>query len=315
MTTPLPVSPTPYITPATLVAAPSGISWSAIPAGNAVTSEARLAEQSNICARATALVDQACHQPLRATIDPLLLFGPGPRVGVDRGCMRPTSLIMKRWPVLEVISVQVAPNRMPLNWATVPATEYQIAYPVAGIYGSSAPASAGEGGQEIKVNPGWVRWDRGREGYAVLTQHVNGWPHAGITGTAAQDAMSLAVDDCAGWAVSSSFTGATGATGTVYDPGGQEVIQVTAASVVSGPGTLTLASPLRYGHDAGVIVSAMPQDIGWAAIMFAVGQALTRGATATTIHQIPGGPGGRSPGPGDWAKAACAMLSGYARII
>lgn len=275
----------------------------------------RLAEQSNICARATAMADQACRQPLRATIDPLLLFGPGVRVGVDRAGCRQTSLIMKRWPILEVVSMQVAPNRNPLTWAAVPSTEYQIAYPVVGIFGSSAPASAGEGGQEIKLNPGWVKWDRGREGYAVLTKTVNGWPHAGITAAAPAQATSLQVDECAGWAVTSSFTGATGATGTVYDSGAQEVIQVTAASAVSGPGTLTLASPLGYPHQAGVIVSTMPPNIGWAVIMFCVSQALARGATATGVHQIPGGPTGKSTGPGDWTKCAAAMLSDYARKI
>lgn len=278
----------------------------------------RLAEQSNICARATALMDQAAHQPLRATIDPLLLYGPGTRVGVDRAGCRPTSLIMKRWPVLEVVSIQVAPNRNPLTWVPVPSTEYQIAYPVAGIYGSSAPAAAGEGGQEIKLNPGWVRWDRGRDGYAVLTEHVNGWPHAALTAGAVpvlSGAQTIQVDDCTGWTVTSSITGATGATGTVYDGGAQEVVQVTAASAIKGPGTLTLASPLLYPHEAGVIVSTMPANLGLVAIMFGVSQALARGATATTVHQIPGGPGGKSPGPDDWSKCARAMLSDYARII
>ena len=52
-----------------------------------------------------------------------------------------------------------------------------------------------------------------------------------------------------------------GAAGVIYDAlgGGQESIAVTAASVTSGPGTLTLSSPLNYAHGAGIAVSAMPE--------------------------------------------------------
>lgn len=296
-----------------LTAAPSGISWSTIPAGNSVTNEQRLAEQSNICARATAMADQAAKQPLRATTDTLLLYGPGERVGVR--CGEPTQLILKRWPILQVTSVRIARNTLPWTFTPVPATDYQIAYPVAGMYGSAAPAAAGEGGQTVLLKEGWIRWDRGHRAYVAEVAHVNGWPQCGLTATADASASALQVDDCTGWAVTSAFGSVTGATGVVYDPMAQEVVHVTAASAASGPGTLTLAAPLQYEHAAGTIVSTLPANTGWAVIMFAIGQALTRGATATTVHQIPGGPGGKSPGPDDWYKCARAELSDYARII
>lgn len=265
------------------------------------------------------MVDDACHQPLRATIDPLLLYGPGVRVGVDKAGCKPTSLILRRWPVLSVVSVQVAPNRLPWTFTPVPSTDYQIAYPVAGIYGSSAPAAAAEGGQEVLLAPRWVDWCRGHQGYVIEVQYVNGWPHAGLTQNASpvtSGAQAITVDDCTGWAVTSPYSGFTGATGVIYDSGAQEVIHVTAASASQGPGTLTLASPLQYAHGAGVMVSTLPPNVGWAAIMFCISQALARGATSTTVHQIPGGPAkGSSPGPADWAKCAKAALSDYARII
>src|SRR5581483_11384787 len=157
-----------------------------------------------------------------------LLYGPGDRVGVDPSWCKPTDLILKRWPVLEVMSVQVAVNRLPWTFSTVPSSDYQVKYPVAGIYGSSAPASAGEGGQAVLHNPGWVRTDRGRSGYAVLVQYVNGWPHTALTSAATAGATTLDVDDCTGWTITAPFAGApTGATGTVYDAGAQEVIHVT----------------------------------------------------------------------------------------
>ena len=46
-----PVSP--YVTPQMLISAPTGISWNTIPPGANVSPIQRLAEQANICGRAT----------------------------------------------------------------------------------------------------------------------------------------------------------------------------------------------------------------------------------------------------------------------
>lgn len=324
MTTPLPVGPcTPYVSPEQLIQAPTGVDFFSIPstALGGATQAAKTAELSNICERATSLVDACCKQPLRATIDTLPLYGPGVRVGVDRACRRPTELILKRWPVLEVVSVQVAVNTLPWTFTAVPATDYQVKHPVVGLYGSSAPASAGEGGQSVLLKPGWVTWDYGHDGYVILAEHVNGWPHAGVTAAAAAGASSLAVDDCTGWQITAPFAGApTGATGTVLDAASQEVIHVTAASAASGPGTLTLSAPLAYGHAAGTIVSSLPQAAGWACMLFAIEVALERGATAMTMMEIPGREVARAAGvdtsfgsPAVWAEK---ILKGtFDRII
>jgi hypothetical protein len=327
VSTPLPVGPlTPYVTPAALKQAPTGVDFSDIPAGGirrGVTQEQKTAELANICARATALVDKCCKQPLRATIDPLPLYGPGaPRVYVPRGRGdQPATLIMTRWPVLEVVSVQYSKNCLPYNWSTVPAGLAVPAHPPAGLYGSSAPAAAGEGGQAIKLAAGYIDWRYGPEGYAILTEYVNGWPHCGLTAAADEDATELQVDDCTGWVITPVFPGAaTGATGTVYDAGGQEVIQVTAASAASGPGTLTLAAPLANAHDAGVMVSTLPQSVEWAAMLFAIATALERGATAMKLPEVPGGriaqSAGQDPSSGNPAKWAKDILCGtFDRII
>jgi hypothetical protein len=49
-----------------------------------------------------------------------------------------------------------------------------------------------------------------------------------------------------------------------------------------------LASSLTYNHEIGTIVSTLPAAVEWACILFAAAQALTRGATTTTIHSIGG---------------------------
>lgn len=263
------------------------------------------------------MVDSACNQPLRATVDSVVLYGPGVRVWAPpNGSIEPAILILKRWPVLQVSSVQVARNTFPYVWTTVPSGNYQPQNPISGLYNSTAPVAAAEGGQGILVNSQYVNWAYGRNGYAIQVSYLNGWPHCGLTANASSGATTLTVDDCTAWAITSPLTGYTGATGTVYDAGSQEVIHVTAASATSGPGTLTLASPLQSAHAAGTIVSTLPPNVGWAAIMFCVSQALARGATSTTVHQIPGGPGGGgTPGPKEWAECAKAALSDYARII
>jgi len=319
LSTPLPVGPlSPYISPTTLSQAPTGISWDNIIPGRNASEGQKIAEMANICSRSTGMVDDACHQPLRATTDSVILYGPGVRVWASQGCStQPAILILKRWPVLQVNSVQVTQNTLPAPpWVPVPVGSYAIQNPVSGLYGSIAPTAAAEGGQGVLVSSQYVNWAYGRNGLAIETQYLNGWPHCGLTEGAASGAMSLAVDDCTAWAITSPLTGYTGATGTVYDAGQQEVVQVTEASVTAGPGTLSLAAPLQSSHAAGTIVSTLAPNVGWAAIMFCISQALARGATSTTVHQIPGGPGGGgTPTSADWAKCAKAALGDYARII
>lgn len=307
--------------------APTGVDFFSIPPGgimSGVTPQANTAEISNICARATDLVDQCCKQPLRATTDTLMLYGPGVRVGAPQnGSTQPATLILKRWPVLQVNSIQVARNCLPYVWTTVPGDLYQPENPVSGLYGSIAPTAAAEGGQGVLVSQQYVNWDYGRNGLAIQVEYLNGWPHCGLTAAATPvsppAAQTIEVDDCTAWAITSPLTGYTGATGTVYDAGSQEVIHVTSASAAEGPGTLTLSAPLAYSHAAGVIVSSLPQAVGWATMLFCCEIALERGATAMTMMEIPGREVAQKAGvdtsygsPAMWAEK---ILSVFARII
>ena len=246
-----------------------------------------------------------------------MLYGPGVRVGAPQNAsLQPARLILKRWPVLEIVSIQVAQNTFPVVWSTVPSGNYAVENPPSGLFGSIAPTAAAEGGQAILVSSQYVNWAFGRDGYAIEVSYVNGWPHTSLTADVASGASTIAVDDCTGWAITSPVTGYTGATGTVYDAGQQEVIQCTASSVTSGPGTLSLASPLQSSHSAGTMVSTLPQSVVWAAILFCTSQALTRGATSTTVLQAPGGKSdGGSTRAMSLREQACAILKPYARII
>jgi hypothetical protein len=319
VTVPLPVGPlTPYVTPEILTQAPTGISWSTIPPGRDVTYEMRLAEQANICQRATSQVDAYCNQVLRASVDNEQYSGPHYRMTIQNGTGN-TRMILQRWPILQVLSVQVAANAVfPRQWRSLQSGMWDIEWPPIGIYGTNAPSSAGEGGQSIVLAPGTTSWCLGRQGYLVRVSYINGWPHTGLTAGVNAGSTQIQVDDCTGWAIQSEATLVTGATGTVYDSGAQEVIQVTAASATAGPGTLTLASPLTFNHDAGVMVSTLPQSVIWATILLCTSIALTRGATATTIQTIPGGGGSGGTGakePSDVAGEAELLLNPFRRTI
>jgi hypothetical protein len=286
----LPVGPlAPYITPAMLTAAPTGISWSTIPPGRTTTDEERYAEQLNICMRATGEVDAWCNQVLRATIDTETVTGPDFRMTFQQATGN-TRVIMSRWPVLDVVQVRVSANQVPRSWTTLPANQAEPEWPPIGVYGASQPSDAGGGGQSILIGGGAINWGLGRMGYAAQVQYVNGWPHCSLTEAVAEGATTVEVDDCTGWALTGSG-GQPGAVGTFYDAGSQEVGQVIASSVTAGPGTLTLSSPLRYAHAANVLFSCLPQSVQWAAMLFSAAQALTRGATSTTVQTIPGGQG------------------------
>ena len=331
MDTALPVGPlSPYITPQLLKQYPTGISWNSIPPGGqrlGINDEMRLAAQANICETGTGLVDEVCKQPLRATVDTLELYAPGRRASAPRGGRqsRPSTLIMTRWPVLSVVSVRVARNAFPRVWQTVPAGQYTPRYPVIGMYNSVAPASAGEGGQSITLAAGWFDWRFGEEGFVVEVAYINGWPHTALTADAAPaedgQPQTIDVDDCTGWAITAAAGGNMGATGTVYDPAAQEVVHATAATADRGPGTLTLSAPLRSRHDAGTMVSTLPKSVVWATALFCVDVALERGATSTTVQEIPGKQVAEDAGvktkgggsPSDWAEK---ILKGtFDRII
>ena len=309
-----PAGQTPYCTVPELIAAPTGISWSTIPPYKGTTPAQNLAEQVNILGRSTAQVDAYTNQILRATLDTEQISGPDYRVTVMTGVGN-GRVILSRWPVLSITGVQVAPNGVfPRQWTTVPAGYYDIEHPVLGVYDSVAPSDSGDGGQSIVISPGYVNWCGGRNGVLLRVSYVNGWPHTSLTANAAIGAQTITVDDCTGWAITGEF-GVTGAAGTIYDSGQQETVQVTAASATAGPGTLSLSSPLTFGHTTGTMVTTLPQSVIQATILFSAAQALVRGATSTTIHQIPGTGASGSKGAEDLITQGELLLHPLRRTI
>lgn len=316
MTIPLPAGQTPYVTADQLIAGnwPTGVSWQSLPPGRQVAEPQRFAAVTTIAAEATAECDGFCNQPLRATATNEVFHGPGD--GAARVSVQPGSgtgrITLQRQPILTITNIQVAPNAVfPRQWTTVPSGYYEPEYPALGLYDSIAPSAGGQGGQAIIIAPGYINWCLGRTGFVIQVSYTHGWPHGSLTAAATAGSETITVDDCTGWGLTT--TAGTGAAGVIYDSGQQEAINATASSVTAGPGTLTLAAPLQYDHDAGVMVSSFPQDIIWGCVLFASAAALTRGATATTIQETPGRGAGMSPAT--LAGEGELKLRPYRRVI
>jgi hypothetical protein len=313
---PLPAGQTPYVTADQLLNGswPTGVSFASLPPGRTVTDSQHYSAVSLIAAQATSQADAYCNQPLRCTLTNEFFHGPGDgdaRVTVQAGSGL-GRVVLQRLPVLMINSVQVSPNTFPRQWTVVPSGYYSPEYPALGLYDSIAPSAGGQGGQAILVQQGYISWCYGRSGTAIQVNYTHGWPHCSLTAAATAGTSVLTVDDCTGWGITTAA--GTGASGVIYDGGNQEAFHCSASSVTSGPGTLTLSSPLLYSHAAQIMVSSFPQNIVWATAMFAAAAALTRGATATTVQDAPGR-GSGTKGPEELANEAEVLLHPYRRTI
>lgn len=310
---------TSYVTPQMLTNAPTGVSWSIIPMPRADTA-AQLAEQTNVCWRATSMVDTYCNQVLRATVDNEYLAGPGgPRVGIQRGTGNGL-LVMRRWPVTDVLAVQTSQNRaFPRTWSTVPAGEFEVEHPLLNEFTDTASATGPDGGSSIVVAPGYIVDWFGRNGLRVLVSYTNGWPHTSLTQAATAGATVLHVDDVTGW---------TGASGFAYDGAQTETVAVSSVAATTplalpngvgtaqtGPGTITLSSPLAYAHTVGTVVSALPANVLWATVLAAATQALESGITSVSIQNINGSQTTGGHGVSDLEDQYKELLDPYRRVV
>lgn len=323
---------TPYVTAQMLMDAPTGVSWSIIPRPKATSAEV-YAEVTNVAWRATSTVDTFCRQVLRSTADTEYLNGPGlPRCNVDQNTGNGV-LQVRRWPVTEVLAIQVSPSRsFPRVWTPVPQGLWDIRHPLISS-ADSASATAPDGGWTIDVAPGYIggcgargrgpggTWTGGggRGSQRVQACYINGWPHTSLTTTAEEGATVVSVDDVTGW---------VGASGFAYDGAATEqtggasvsaavplVLPNGAGTAQAGPGTITLSSPLAYTHQKGTVISALPADVIYAAILACAVQALTGGTDAITIQTVSGEHSSPQPTAAGMTKQYRDLLSDFRAVI
>lgn len=322
---------TPYVTSGLLTASVTGVSWSIVPKPKATAAEIKAAV-TDIAWRATSILDTDCNQVLRSTVASEELTGPGyPRCNVDRNTGNGV-IQTKWWPVTEVLAIQVSSNRsFPRAWTPVPNGQWEIRHPLITV-GDTASATAPDGGWTVDVAPGWIGCSPygrtpaggytgggGRGSQRVQICHLNGWPHTSLTAGAAEGVSVLNVDDVTGWA---------GASGFMYDGAATEPVAVASVSATnpvvlpngagtaqSGPGTVTLTSPLAFDHDQGAMVSAFPATLIQAAILACAVQALTGGTDALTIQSVGGEHSSPQPSADGMTKQYRALLAHFMRVI
>lgn len=315
---------TPYITPSILTSAPTGVAWSIIPMPKATTDQ-QFAEQTNICHRATTMIDGFVNQTLRATVDTEQRSGPGDfRINIEQATGN-VRWILSRWPITQILAVQTSGNAaFPRQWTQAPAGFWDVENPIIGVYGSYvAGGSGGTGGQSIITAPGLASWRLGRNGYRFSCTYINGWPHAGITVSAAAGSSTLQVDD---------VTGFTGASAQIYDGASTETVHVTSVTAntplvlpngggtaQAGPGTLTLSAPLVFAHTGSVptsiVISSLPSDVLWATILAAMSQALESGITSVSIQNITGSQTAGGHGISDLHLQWESIMEPFRRVI
>lgn len=280
-------------------------------------------------------MDRFCRQVLRSTLAVEYFNGPGiPRCNVDPNTGNGV-LQTKWWPVTEVLAIQLSSSRaFPRVWTPVTAGQWDIRHPLISI-GDSASATAPGGGWTVDVAPGWITWGGcgrgiatpngswrgggGRGGLRVQLAYFNGWPHTSLTDAAADGETVLSVDDVTGW---------TGASGFAYDGSATEPLFVESVSanspitlpddagtVQAGPGTITLSSPLNFGHQEDVLISALPADVMQAAILACSMQALEGGIDAITIQDVSGGHSSTGTDTDAMAKMFAEKLGDYRRVM
>lgn len=259
------------------------------------------------------------------------LTGPGaPRFGFMPGTDQ-FQLTMRQWPISEILAIQYARNRPPLSWNLAPSTSYLINHPLIGAYTDTASATAPDGGWSIQLDPCAIGSSSGvfggrsvrglwrRNGLRLLVSYTNGWPHTSLTESAEADASAIEVDDVTGW---------VGASGFGYDGSATEQVSVSAVAANSplelpngvgtaqtGPGTLTLTSPLTFGHEAGTLVSALPANVIQATILIATSQVLDSGIESISAQTLSGSTSLGGKGVADLIGQIRDLLNPYRRVI
>lgn len=262
---------TPYITAADFLAEPTGVDVSQlIPSGSGLTEEAAL---ERLVANASSEADRICQKVLAATLD---VVSGEYRVWRD-GTIRvpvPYSPLIS----VNAVSIGFSANgmtamgdlsgiRLTRNVARIPAP---LNPPLSLSFNPNPAAYA---------QHGWVFAD---------VSCVSGWAHSVLSAAATVGAQQITPGNVLGFLPGLPFT--------VYDGQSTEAAQV-AANYVVGSAVVPLAAPLRFAHDAGVTVSALPPFARLAVVTLAKWLAKTKGTKAIVMPSISGRTVSSNSGP------------------
>lgn len=352
MTTTVLFEPAPYVSPIELPTLPLGVSWTSLgqPSGTRPGPQQNNAALASICEVATQMVDDELNSEARAAVVTEMLNGPGSRLGIlPSGYGR---FMTSYRPVREVVAGSVAPAAMfPKTWNAMNAGS---AYPeetpgqddCSSILISPQYVSWWLGRYGISVQmtmvTGWAHSQLTTSSAAADTEvhvdHLTGMTGARVwflDGPNAETANveTVTMDTPSDYSATVTYRAGQVVLGTdsnIYGcliaNGPAAPSQVQAITIggsnpywalnptPTGPGTLTLASPLHYDHEPTVLVTSLRSTIRWAAALYAKSQALQRGLASVALQGD-----GKDAGPEEAIEAAeriaVAILGPFRRIL
>ena len=297
---------TPYITPSVLTSAGQfRVAWNTIPTIGA-TSEAQQQEQLNICQRASADVNGIVNQVLAATFNLETFIGPDFDLAVyGTSALR---AMTTNTPIIGVYGGQ---------WQFIGATNWIAINPNQTInpsppYNGMDFSNAGYGENGVIITG--LPTDALNKTFMVQLALVSGYPHTQSTEALVAGATTITVADVTGW---------NGLTGEIRDGVNSEPITVSSVTasanaygVLTGAGTLNLASPLINAHITNTLVSTLPRNIEKATLYLAVAEALSGGTTAIAVPPAKGSTtGGGSNLLTMYRKEARELLKPFMRVL
>lgn len=252
---------TPYLTIAEYKQAPTAIDVDDLVGGG--TSAINDQELANVIARASSWIDAHCGQVLASTTDTETL-----RCYIDRrGFLR---VHPRYWPITQVVSLSYGP--LPNSVASVDIStlwieQESVIFPIQGF------SSAFAGPIQFSGN-----YSTTSEQFVTIS-YVNGYANTTISASVAASATSLNVNDLTGFAPNIQFS--------IYDGSNTEICTVASSfTPTSGPGSLSVSSPLKYPHLATISVSALPPAIKQAAIYVTSAILKARGNAALVMQTL-----------------------------
>ena len=196
MSTPLPLGLAPYISPTTLVTAPTGIDWTTIVPFDDSTPAQQIGRdlesvrQGDVPRRRLREPGPPRHEGRGTAPRPRLpgdhrarrrAARPDPVLGEHPGAERPADHVpvarprghpgpgVPEQPVAPPVDARSRPGITSLRCRPSASTE------------SVAPGGSAEGGQAVIVGGGYINKCYGRNGWAIQVTYLNGWPHCSLT--------------------------------------------------------------------------------------------------------------------------------------
>jgi len=285
-----PLGSHPYLTVAEYKQAPTSVDVDDLVGGGSMALND--VELGNVLARASSWIDTHCNQVLAATEDTETLRGRASRDGFLR--------IHPRYsPVVAVTSASFGSNPQAMQSLDVTTAWIEDASVVFPLIASNASFL------------GPIQFSRIYQPLAeqfISITYVNGYANSLVASNVNAAVSSLPVTDIVGFYPGQRFA--------LYDGvSSEQCVVASTFAVGSGPGSVTLASPLQYAHNAGVSASALPPAVKQACIYMTNVILKSRGNAALTIQRIEIGQyTGNNPIVANDYSMACDLLKPFRRI-